>query len=62
MRRRLPPLAVQLSVGIDGPAVAGQAGIESAGRGCAMWTDWVPLAMIAVVAALYLFTGGGGGG
>jgi len=26
-----------------------------------MWSDWVPLAMIAVVAALYLFTGGGGG-
>jgi len=26
-----------------------------------MWSDWVPLALIAVVAALYLFTGGGGG-
>lgn len=62
VRGRLPPLPVQLSVGIFGPAVAGQAGIAPEGRGRAMWSDWAPLAMIAVVAALWLFTGGGGGG
>jgi len=25
-----------------------------------MWSDWAPLAMIAAVAVLYLFIGGGG--
>ncbi len=60
MRGRLPPLPVQLSVGDSGPAVAGQAGDTAGRKGRAMWSDWAPLAMIAAVAVLYLFIGGGG--
>jgi hypothetical protein len=59
MRGRIPPFSVPLSVNESRRSpgrVRGRFREEDV-----MWGDWIPLALIAVVFAVFFLAGGGGG-